>query len=202
MIEVWADVACPFTHVGLRHLVDRRAADGSPARLGVRAWPLEWVNGAPLAADVVGEEIAALRSTVAPHLFRGFDPATFPSTSIPALALTAHATRTDPAVGEAVALSVRHALFERGLDPSDEDVLEGIAREHGLERPAAGDETAVREEYEQGRARGVLGSPYFVVEGHGYFCPALDIAHDDGSFRVRFDHDAFEEFAARALASP
>lgn len=66
MIEVFADVVCPFTHVGLRRLVERRHELGSSAVLRVRAWPLELVNGEPLAADVVAEEVRELREQVAP----------------------------------------------------------------------------------------------------------------------------------------
>src|SRR3954464_13451066 len=47
-IEVFADVACPFTHVGLCRLVARRRESNSDAVLWVRAWPLELVNGEPL----------------------------------------------------------------------------------------------------------------------------------------------------------
>ena len=78
-IEVFADIMCPFTHVGLRRLVETRAAAGKSTALRVRAWPLEWINGAPLAADLVGREIEALRTSVAPELFAGFDADTLPA---------------------------------------------------------------------------------------------------------------------------
>lgn len=71
MIDVFADVVCPFTHIGLRGLVERRREFGSSTVLRVRGWPLELVNGAPLAADVVAEEIRELRRQVAPDLFAG-----------------------------------------------------------------------------------------------------------------------------------
>ena len=53
--------------------------------LRVRAWPLELVNGEPLAADLVAEEVRELREQVAPDLFAGFDPTRFPATSLPAM---------------------------------------------------------------------------------------------------------------------
>ena len=71
-VEVFAEVACPFTHVGLRRFVAERAAGGAARPLVVRAWPLEWVNGHPLDAHHVRAEIDALRETVAPELFAGF----------------------------------------------------------------------------------------------------------------------------------
>ena len=61
-IEVFADISCPFTHVGLRRLVEERARLGrDDVVLHVRAWPLELVNGAPITGDFVGTEIDALR---------------------------------------------------------------------------------------------------------------------------------------------
>ena len=49
-IEVFADVSCPFTHVGLRRLVEhRRQLERDDLRIVVKAWPLELVNGSPLA---------------------------------------------------------------------------------------------------------------------------------------------------------
>jgi hypothetical protein len=49
IIEVFADAGCPFTHVGLRRLVEHRDHAGrDDVVLRVRAWPLELVNGHPL----------------------------------------------------------------------------------------------------------------------------------------------------------
>ena len=46
-IEVFADVLCPFTHVGLRAVAEQRARAGrDDVVIRVRAWPLELVNGA------------------------------------------------------------------------------------------------------------------------------------------------------------
>ena len=72
-IEVFADVTCPFTHVGLRRLVDLRTQLGRPdVHLRVRAWPLEIVNGQPLDPDFIAEEVDDIRGQVAPDLFEGF----------------------------------------------------------------------------------------------------------------------------------
>src|SRR4051812_44589210 len=67
-IEVFADIVCPFTHVGLRRLLEARPATGRRMSVRVRAWPLELVNGTPVAADLAAREIEALRAGVAPHL--------------------------------------------------------------------------------------------------------------------------------------
>ncbi len=120
VLEVFADVWCPFTHVGLRRLVterDRRGRQDVVVR--VRSWPLELVNGAPLASALAAEEIHALREVVAPELFRGFDEQTFPSTTLPALGLTALAYRRNDQTGERMSFALRTALFEEGRDVSD-----------------------------------------------------------------------------------
>ncbi|MHB8593931.1 MAG: DsbA family oxidoreductase, partial [Acidimicrobiales bacterium] len=69
VIEVFADVICPFTYVGLRQLVAERAARGPvDVSLHIRAWPLELVNGKALDAANVAEEVEALQVEVAPDL--------------------------------------------------------------------------------------------------------------------------------------
>ena len=52
-VEVYADITCPFTHVGLKQVVRHVDAMAEPAEVIVRAWPLEWVNGKPLDVDAV-----------------------------------------------------------------------------------------------------------------------------------------------------
>jgi hypothetical protein len=52
-VEVFADITCPFTHVGLKQVVRHVAEMSEPCDVIVRAWPLEWVNGAPLDVDAV-----------------------------------------------------------------------------------------------------------------------------------------------------
>jgi predicted DsbA family dithiol-disulfide isomerase len=198
MIEVFADVVCPFTHVGLRRVVERRDATGADVQVRVKAWPLEWVNGRPLDPAVVGDEIDALRTTVAADLFRAFDPATFPRTSVPALTLASRAYSRDVATGEAVSLALRDAIFERGLDVADPVVLADLGAPYGLDTRNA-DEREVRAEYEEGRAIGVVGSPYFVLGTEGFFCPSLEVHHLDGRYAVRFDREAFEAFVTKAL---
>ena len=138
LLEVYADVGCPFTHVGLAWVVERRRRLGrEDLAVHVRSWPLELVNGRPLDPATVADHVRELRQQVAPDLFGGFDPAAFPTTTLPALALAASAYDRGLGVGESVSLALRHALFEEGRDVSDPDVLGEVARAHGLEAPAA-----------------------------------------------------------------
>ncbi len=192
-VEVFADVTCPFTHVGLRRLVQRRHELGrDEVRLVVRAWPLELVNGAPLDPHAVAHKADVLRSEVAPDLFAGVDESTFPATNLPALALTSAAYAVDDATGEAVALGLRDALFEAGRDISDPEVLASIAAEHGVSGSPWTDPAAVLAEYAEGQRRGVRGSPHFFPpDGTSEFCPTLEITNVDGHLHVKVDLDSF-----------
>jgi len=193
-VEVFADVLCPFTHVGLRRFVRRREHSARRVLLWVRAWPLEVVNGAPLEPGFVADEVAALRAGVAPDLFTGFDTGAFPPTALPALALGAAATRHDAATEEAVALELRTLLFEQGADVADPDVLADVAERFGI-TVEPGDADTVVADHREGQLRGVVGSPHFFTPDGSFFCPSLDIRHDDdGTLQVRFDQEGFEEF--------
>ena len=194
-IEVFADVRCPFTHVGLRRLVERRAALGADVVLRIRAWPLELVNDAPLDPEMIAEEVAVLRAQVAPDLFSGFDPATFPSTSLPPLALAVAANAVRPEVGERVGLALRWALFEEGRDISRPDVLLDIAASAGIALPSHCEIDRIRDDWAEGQRRGVVGSPHFFVGPDSFFCPTLDIHRVDGELVVQQDRSGFAAFA-------
>ena len=199
-IEVFADVACPFAHAGLRRFVAERSRRGVAApTLRVRAWPLELVNEAPHSGEHLAPEIEALQAEVAPDLFRGFDPATFPRTTLPTLAAAAAANRASPEQGEAFSLAVREALWEHGVDVADEDVLLHLAQELDVPAPTADDRAVVRADLAAGRSRGVDGSPHWFTASDDFFCPSLDITETDGGMRVRFDQPAFDAFIASAF---
>jgi predicted DsbA family dithiol-disulfide isomerase len=173
-IEVFADVCCPFTHLGLRRLVERRQTLGqSGPRLLVRAWPLELVNGAPLDPMLIAEEVDALRRQFAPDLFGHFDPSAFPPTSLPAFALVAAAYRRDLAAGETVSLQLRSALFEDGRNIAEPSVLNDIAQRHQLPSPDEADQQQALHDWHDGERRGVVGSPHFFYAGRDAFCPTL-----------------------------
>ena len=84
VIEVFADIWCPFAHVGLRRLRTLREHAEMPEFLvHVRAWPLELVNGRPLDPVTTAHHVAELRAQVAPECFAHFDPDRFPTTTLP-----------------------------------------------------------------------------------------------------------------------
>jgi predicted DsbA family dithiol-disulfide isomerase len=199
-VEVFADIVCPFTHVGLRRFVEARAARPSGVRLRVRAWPLEWVNGRPLSPETAAREIDALRELVAPDLFAGFDPSSFPTTSVPAFGLVAAAYLIGDPTGEAVSLAVRDALFERGLDVTDPEVLHEIGEPYGvvpMYEMAA--KAATRVDWERGKAKGVQGSPHFFVGEADWFCPSLVIRHEGDAFDIKIAPETMQEFYTATL---
>jgi 2-hydroxychromene-2-carboxylate isomerase len=194
-IEVFADIWCPFTHVGLRVVMRRREEFGrADVAVRVRAWPLELVNGAPLDPTTTGHHIEELRRQVAPDLFAGFDPARFPTTTLPALALASAAYGVDAATGERVSLALREALFEEGRDIADPGVLADVAAAYGL--PGAGwDEGPVLADWREGQARRVKGSPHFFCGEVEAFCPSLTITRDaEGHLHVHRDVEALDRF--------
>lgn len=213
VIEVFADACCPFTHVGLKRFVAHREATGRhDVVLRVRAWPLELVNGKPLEAAFIAEEVTEIRAQLGDDVFTGFDVDAFPTSSIPAMALADAAYGVDLATGEAVSLAVRDALFERGLDIGLPAVLDEIAAGFDLPLPDASlpedlADThdpgihAVLADYHEGRDRGVIGSPHFFTPGGDFFCPALDVSRDDrGHLRITADPDGFEAFVASCFS--
>lgn len=199
-IEVFADPACPFAHVGLaRFCAVRRQRGLEEPRLRVRAWPLELVNDQAHDGAALAPKVAALRSEVAPDRFEGFDPTNFPATSRPALAAEAAAHRTGPEIGEAFSLAIREALFDDGLDVSAASVLDELCGRLGVPAATAEDHEQVELDLAEGRQRGVQGSPYFLTTSGGFFCPSLDIEHAGAGYLVTFDQQAYEAFLETVL---
>lgn len=202
MIDVFADVVCPFAHVGLRRFVTVRAERNlvEPV-LRVRAWPLEIVNDKSHDGASVAPKIAALRAEVAPDAFRSFEPSTFPKTSLPAMAAEAAAYRLGPRVGESFSLAVRDALFEHREDVSDRATLDALATQLSVPLPTSEDEASVMQDYQDGQRRGVAGSPHFFTpDGSDFFCPSLDIDRHGGKLDVSFDVEGLAAFVNAAFA--
>jgi len=203
-VEVFADITCPFTHVGLKRVVAQLDALDRPTPITVRAWPLEWVNGVPLAADAVATKAAVLTEQLEVSDFTGFDPVQWPASTVPALNLAAMAYTIGSTTGLAVSLELRSALFEHGRDVGDPDVLADIARTHGIdgyvyqEAPRA----EVAADYELGQQLGVKGSPEFRAGGAAFFCPALTLGHDDaGELLADFDPMGLQQFISQVTAN-
>ena len=204
VIEVFADVWCPFTHVGLRAIDEQRIrTDRTDVAIRVRAWPLELVNGAPLDPWVTKEHAEDLRAQVAPNLFRHFDVERFPRSTLDALALANRAYRTGLEVGERVSFALRDLLFEEGCDISERATLEHLAGEYGIDMPEESDHADVIAEWHTGVQRCVLGSPHFFCGSADVFCPSLDITKDpERGVSIVRDASRLTEFLERCLARP
>lgn len=200
-IEVYADIACPFTHVGLRRFVARRAELGrEDVRLIVRSWPLEIVNGAPMDPAFIAEEVDEIRGQLGDDVFVGFREDAFPATSMPALALAAAAYEESVELGERVSLEVRDLLFEQGVDIADPATLSRLADRFGIKADLI-DDQRVRADHAAGLKRGVVGSPHFFTPAGDYFCPALDVSRDDqGNLVVTADPESFDRFVVACLS--
>lgn len=199
-IEVFGDINCPFTHVGLRRVVARldRTLD---VDVWVRSWPLEWVDGQPLRADAVAAKIRALEDELGVDCFAGFRAAVWPSSTVPALNLAASAYSRDAEVGLRTSLKLRSELFEHSRDVSDPEVLAEVAASQGLEPPPVDPVPAVIADYEEGLRRDVRGSPEFWVGGDDFFCPSLDLGHDhQGTLTVDFDSGGLDRFLERVAS--
>jgi len=196
-VEVFAEITCPFAYVGLQHVLEHIAEIDEPVDVIVRAWPLEWVNGTGLAFDGVETKAATLCEQLGVDDFASLRADRWPTTTIPALALQAAAYDVDSATGLAVALALRTALFEDGVDVSRADELARIASDHGVDFDFD-DDSAVRADHESGQARGVIGSPHYFVGDDDFFCPALDLSRDsDDHLIARFDPSGLGRFLER-----
>jgi len=202
-IEVFADVTCPFAHVGLRKVVGLLAGSDQDVEIVVRAWPLEWVNGVVLESDGVAVKARALTDQLGVADFDGFDPSAWPTTTVPALNLVAAAYDRGLSDGLSMSLRLRAALFADGLNIGQPDVLAGIAAEYGLDHWVYATEPSaqVQLDYDEGRQRGVRGSPDFWVGEAEFFCPALTLGHDDdGALVSDFDPEGLEQFIDQVTA--
>lgn len=197
-IEVFADITCPFTHVGLKVVTSNLVERSLDVEVHVRAWPLEWVNGKALDVDATAKKVAALREQLGESYFADFRIDRWPETTLPALNLAAAAYERGPSVGLTVSLALRDKLFENGSDAADSSVLTEIAKEHGVPLPFSTNNESVRLDYSEGRRRGVVGSPHYWIGADSFFCPSLDIGHDalDG-LTARIDVEGLERFMAK-----
>ena len=197
-IDVFADITCPFTHVGLKRVIEHIAEMDRPVTVHVRAWPLEWVNGSGLDVTAVEAKAKALTEQLGVDDFSGLDHGQWPVSTIQALELAAAGYARDMATRLAVRIDLRAALFEQGRNVDDPEVLAEIAARHELPVPDPGACAAVQADYDEGRARGVSGSPHFFVGQDDFFCPALDLGHDaDGNLTARLDTEGLASFFSR-----
>lgn len=79
-------------------------------------------------------------------------------------------------------------------------MLAEVAAAHGLDLDGADDDLAGRD-WEEGRGRGVIGSPHFFTPGGSFFCPALEVRQVDGHLRITADPEGFQRFLDSCFAA-
>jgi len=202
VIDVYADLWCPFAYLGLKRAMATSEVRSGDVELALRSWPLELINGAPLPQEKTHANATALRASVAPDLFAGIHDWVYPTSTLPALALAAKANVADPQRGTAVSMHLRHLLFEEGLDLSSDLVLNEVAETFAIAREPE-DLHFVNLEYHEGQQRGVKGSPHFFCSsGEEIFCPTLDLSRDEeGKLHVQQMVSRLEGFFARCAAA-
>jgi predicted DsbA family dithiol-disulfide isomerase len=202
VIEVFADVWCPFAHVGLRAVADQRRELGrGDVGLVVRSWPLELVNGAPMDPHKAVHHADDLRAQVAPAMFARVDAANFPGSTLDALALVVRAYRSSVADGERASFGLRDALFEQGRNIGESAVLRAIADELGVALPDDADRQQVLDDWDEGKRRGVVGSPHFFSGDANLFCPALAITRTDAGLSIEQDRAKLVAFLQACFAA-
>ncbi len=202
-IEVYADIWCPFAHVGLRLVDEQRRRRRPEIGLIVRAWPLELVNGVAMDPAAARRHANELREEVAPTMFAHLDVDKFPTSTLEALALVASAGRRGASTGLLASFVLRDALFEHGQDIADPAILAGLATELGVDMPDDADRQAVLDDWHTGQQRGVLGSPHFFAGGDNVFCPSLSITKDaSGTLSIATDRAKLDAFLERSFDAP
>jgi hypothetical protein len=147
------------------------------------------------------DHINELRNQVSTDFFVGFDASRFPHSTVPVLALVAHAYAAEVKLGQALSFEVRDRLFEQGLDISEPDTLAAIARTFGLGPPDPDDYATVVSDWKEGRRRQVAGSPHFFCAGTNVFCPSLEISKDpqSGDRTIQANLSRLQAFLDRCL---
>ena len=201
-IEICADLWCPFAYAGLRSAIEvRDDSDRPETPIWVRSWPLEKINGAPLDPETTRSHAHELREQVVPELFSHVDEWNFPVSTLEPLALVARGYRVSPRIGEALSVALRTALFEEGRNISDMSVLEEFAARFETGLPDDEDRAAVFADYEEGRSRGVQGSPHFFCGDQGSFCPSLQITREpEGGLHIASNSSRLRTFLNGCLS--
>jgi 2-hydroxychromene-2-carboxylate isomerase len=196
IIEVFADIWCPFAYIGLRMIRDYRDSLGAnDTHILVRSWPLELINEEPMNPEKAYNNCSALRDQVAPDAFAGINVEQFPVSTLDALTLIARAYEVDLSLGEAASFKVRDALFEEGKDISDTDVLDKLAEDLGIPHFHDPTYSAVHADWEEGKRRGVIGSPHFFHGTVGTFCPSLQMSKSpEAGLTIHTDTSRLQDF--------
>ena len=180
MLTVFSDLHCAWAYVFSIRL--RRARDevGRPP-VAWRCWPLELVNRRGTPWDTVSQEIPVL-TQLEPDHFASPRRSTWPSTMLPAMeALKVAGELGGPSAADRLDEAARRAFFLDRRDLSLRTTLADLAAETGLDRAdflnafdGGGHRRSVVADWQEGRRRGVEGSPHaFLPDGTAVFNPGI-----------------------------
>ena len=176
MLTVFSDLHCPWAYVFSIRLRRARTAVGEPP-VAWRCWPLELVNDRGTPWETISQEIPVL-TQLEPDHFAPPRRQTWPSTLLPAMeALKVAGELGGPEAADRYDEAARRAFFLDRRDLSIRPTLAEIAAETGLDRArfldafdGGGHRRSVVADWEEGRRRGVEGSPQvFLPDGSGNF---------------------------------
>ena len=180
MLTVFSDLHCPWAYVFSIRLRRARAAVGQPP-VAWRCWPLELVNDRGTPWATLSQEIPVL-TQLEPDHFSPPKRETWPSTFLPAMeALKVAGELGGPEAADRFDQTARRAFFLDRRDLSIRPTLADIAAEAGLDRQrfldafdGGGLRRDVIADWEEGRRRGVQGSPHaFLPDGTAVFNPGI-----------------------------
>lgn len=180
MLTVFSDLHCPWAYVFTIRLRRARAAVGQPP-VAWRCWPLELVNERGTPWETLSQEIPVL-TQLEPDHFAPPKRETWPSTLLPAMeALKVAGELGGPQAADRFDEAARRAFFLDRRDLSIRPTLADVAAEAGLDRArfldafdGGGHRRSVIADWQEGRRRGVEGSPHaFLPDGTGVFNPGV-----------------------------
>jgi 2-hydroxychromene-2-carboxylate isomerase len=188
-IEFWFDFSSPYGFFAAREIDALAARHGRsvawrPFLLGVafKTTGMGPLTGQPLRGDYARRDWQRLARR---HGIAFALPAFFPASGVAATRLFYAIERNDPAAARAFAMAAYEALFVAGRDIGDIDVAAAIGAELGhdptaLKAAALAEDTraAVGAPPAQAVARGLVGAPFFIVDGEPFWgsdrLPMLD----------------------------
>jgi len=180
VLTVFSDLYCPWAYVFSIRLRRARAAVGRPP-VAWRCWPLELVNDRGTPWETLSQEVPVL-TQLEPDHFSPPKRETWPSTFLPAMeALKVAGELGGPEAADRYDEAARRAFFLDRRDLSIRPTLAEIAAETGLDRTrfldafdGGGHRRSVVADWQEGRRRGVEGSPHvFLPDGSGHFNPGI-----------------------------
>jgi predicted DsbA family dithiol-disulfide isomerase len=180
VLTVFSDLHCPWAYVlSIRLRRARTGVDRPP--VAWRCWPLELVNERGTSWDTLSQEIPVLAQLEPDHFSRPRRE-TWPSTLLPAMeALKVAGDLGGPRTADRFDELARRAFFLERRDLSLRPTLADLAAEAGLDRDAfvdafdgGGYRRSVVADWQEGRRRGVEGSPHvFLPDGSAVFNPGV-----------------------------